>query len=359
MADKSRVNMDDVVYGKEPVFDDKPANFVECLNWYSRTKDYKDSRTYLVTHMKLNKYDAKMISKISSVSEWEVKNIGYIVRMISRGYQPTLEQISWIDIKINELFNYVAPVIEKPDTVPTKPKVSIQDKIYLHCTEIINTIEDAIDIRDYTLKVYEFLSTQLCKAVHIKQIIDHFKPLSVEVKSVITGNDDQLIEGYSNYNKTELKKLSQFLQLVLSDCNKFTTNAKVAKVPRKKKVVPLSKKILKLVFKKDDPEYKIVSVKPESIIGCQSLWVFNTKTRKLGVYVAKDESGLSVKGTTIENYDETLSINKIVRKPLDVIPDVVQGKKTTLKKVMSGITSVASPLNGRINADVVLLTTIK
>lgn len=358
MAEKKRVNIDDLVYGKEPSFDNT-YNFTECLSWYSRTKDYKDSRAYLVTHMKLNKYDPKMISKISSVSEWEVKNVGYVVRMISRGYQPTLEQISWIDVRINELFNYIAPVVDKPDTIPTKPKVSLQDKIYNHCTEIINTIEDAIDIRDYTLKVYEFLSAQVCKAVHTKQIIDHFKPLSIEVKEVVAGKDEQLVEGYSNYNKTEIKKLNQFLQLVLADCNKFTSNAKVAKIPRKKKVVPLSKKILKLVFKKDDPEYKIVSVKPESIIGCQSLWVFNTKTRKLGVYVAKDGAGLSVKGTTIENYDETLSINKIVRKPLEVIPDVVKGKKTILKKIMANITSVASPLNGRINCDVVLLTTIK
>ena len=149
------------------------------------------------------------------------------------------------------------------------------------------------------------------------------------------------------------------MQLIISDCNGFTSNSKVAKTPRKKKIVPISKKVLKLNYKKEDPEYKIVSIKPESIIGCQNLWVFNTKTRKLGVYVASDESGLSVKGSTIENYNVELSITKTVRKPLDVIPNVIKGKKTVLKKIMSDINSVQTLLNGRINGDVVLLTSIK
>ena len=359
MAEKKRVNMDDVVYGKEPSFEANNVNFIEGTNWYSRTKSYKESKEYLLTYLRANNYDTKVISKISAVSEFEVKNLGFVTRMISRGYSPSMEQISWIGIRINELVEYVAPVIEKPDTLQVKPKVSIQDKIYQHVTSIIDVIEDAIDVRDYSMKIYEFLVNQLCKSVHAKQIIDHFTPISIEIKSVITGKDEQLVEGYANYNKTEMKKLNQFLQLIISDCTKFTSNAKVTKTPRKQKALPASKKILKLIFKKDDPEYKIVSVKPESIIGCQSLWVFNTKTRKLGVYIAKDESGLGVKGTTIENYDEALSINKIVRKPHEVLPDVVSGKKSILKKVMSTIASVDTPLNGRINCDVVLLMTIK
>jgi len=359
MAERKRVNMDDIVYGKEPTFEDTNVNFIECSNWYSRTKSYKESKEYLLTYLRSNKYEPKIITKISATSEYEIKNLGFVARMISRGYSPSMEQISWMGVRINELVEYVAPIVEKVETLPNKPKVSLQDKIYLHVTTIIEIIEDHIDIRDYSLKIYEFLTAQICKSAHAKQIIDHFTPFSVEIKSVIAGEDLQLTEGYANYNKTELKKLNQFLQLVISDCNKFTTNAKVAKTPRKTKDVPLSKKLLKLIFKKDDPEYKIVSIKPESIIGCQSLWVFNTKTRKLGVYFAKDSSGLGVNRSTITNFDESVSINKVVRKPLEVIPDVVKGNKTILKKIMSSITSVSTPLTGRINADVILLKTIK
>lgn len=346
--------------GPEPDFTQKDVcGFVRALNWYSNIKSYKDSKTYTISYLKQNKYDSKVINKISTATEWDVKNLGYVLRMVSRGYQASLEQLSWIDSRITEL-SKPKPVVQIVDVdKPVKPKDSIQDKVYNQCTVFINEIEDKIDARDYSLKVYEYLTTQACKSIHVKQIIEHFKPLSLEVKEAMLGEDEQLIEGYSNYTKTEIKKLSQFLQLIISDCNGFTSNSKVTKTPRKKKIVPISKKVLKLNYKKEDPEYKIVSIKPESIIGCQNLWVFNTKTRKLGVYVASDESGLSVKGSTIENYNVELSITKTVRKPLDVIPNVIKGKKTVLKKIMSDINSVQTLLNGRINGDVVLLTSIK
>jgi len=346
--------------GPEPDFTQKDVcGFVRALNWYSNIKAYKDSKIYTISYLKQNKYDLKVINKISTATEWDVKNLGYVLRMVSRGYQPSLEQLSWIDSRITEL-SKPKPVVQVVDVdKPVKPKDSIQDKVYNQCTVFINEIEDKIDARDYSLKVYEYLTTQACKSIHVKQIIEHFKPLSLEVKEAMLGEDEQLIEGYSNYTKTEIKKLSQFLQLIISDCNGFTSNSKVTKTPRKKKIVPISKKVLKLNYKKEDPEYKIVSIKPESIIGCQNLWVFNTKTRKLGVYVSNDESGLSVKGSTIENYNVELSITKTVRKPLDVIPNVIKGKKTVLKKIMSDINSVQTLLNGRINGDVVLLTSIK
>ena len=346
--------------GPEPDFTQKDVcGFVRALNWYSNIKSYRDSKIYTISYLKQNKYDLKVINKISTATEWDVKNLGYVLRMVSRGYQASLEQLSWIDSRITEL-SKPKPVVQIVDVdKPVKPKDSIQDKVYNQCTVFINEIEDKIDARDYSLKVYEYLTTQACKSIHVKQIIEHFKPLSLEVKEAMLGEDEQLIEGYSNYTKTEIKKLSQFLQLIISDCNGFTSNSKVTKTPRKKKIVPISKKVLKLNYKKEDPEYKIVSIKPESIIGCQNLWVFNTKTRKLGVYVASDESGLSVKGSTIENYNVELSVNKTVRKPLDVIPMVIKGKKTVLKKIMSDINSVQTLLNGRINGDVVLLTSIK
>lgn len=346
--------------GPEPDFTQKDVcGFVRALNWYSNIKSYRDSKTYTISYLKQNKYDSKVINKISTATEWDVKNLGYVLRMVSRGYQASLEQLSWIDSRITEL-SKPKPVVQIVDVdKPVKPKDSIQDKVYNQCTVFINEIEDKIDARDYSLKVYEYLTTQACKSIHVKQIIEHFKPLSLEIKEAMLGEDEQLIEGYSNYTKTEIKKLSQFLQLIISDCNGFTSNSKVTKTPRKKKIVPISKKVLKLNYKKEDPEYKIVSIKPESIIGCQNLWVFNTKTRKLGVYVASDESGLSVKGSTIENYNVELSITKTVRKPLDVIPNVIKGKKTVLKKIMSDINSVQTLLNGRINGDVVLLTSIK
>ena len=191
--------------GPEPDFTQKDVcGFVRALNWYSNIKSYKDSKTYTISYLKQNKYDSKVINKISTATEWDVKNLGYVLRMVSRGYQASLEQLSWIDSRITEL-SKPKPVVQIVDVdKPVKPKDSIQDKVYNQCTVFINEIEDKIDARDYSLKVYEYLTTQACKSIHVKQIIEHFKPLSLEVKEAMLGEDEQLIEGYSNYTKTEI-----------------------------------------------------------------------------------------------------------------------------------------------------------
>jgi hypothetical protein len=90
-----------------------------------------------------------------------------------------------------------------------------------------------------------------------------------------------------------------------------------------------------------------------------SLWVYNTKTRKLGVYHADDAGGLSVKGSTILNFNESKSIQKKLRKPEQLIPEVLNGGKVFLRNVMDGIRAVDSKLTGRVNTDTILLKVTK
>ncbi len=87
----------------------------------------------------------------------------------------------------------------------------------------------------------------------------------------------------------------------------------------------------------------------------KKLWIYNVKNRRLGVYVANDEAGLAVKGSTIENYKYSESISKTLRKPKDVLSRVLDGGKVVLRKVMGEINSKPSELNGRINKDTILL----
>ena len=85
--------------------------------------------------------------------------------------------------------------------------------------------------------------------------------------------------------------------------------------------------------------------------------LFRSKTRKLGVYVAADSAGLSVKGSAIENYKYSESISKTLRKPEAVLKKVLEGGKIVLRKVMGEINSKPVELNGRINKDTILLRT--
>ena len=98
------------------------------------------------------------------------------------------------------------------------------------------------------------------------------------------------------------------------------------------------------------------SVNPVDVIGAQELWVYNTKTRRLGRYIADSLQGpLGIKGTAITGYDEAKSVSKTLRKPEEKLQEFTRASKVQLRKFMDEIRATATLLNGRINTDTVLL----
>ncbi len=155
--------------------------------------------------------------------------------------------------------------------------------------------------------------------------------------------------------KTKQKEIAA-LTIILNDMSKSQTEkpARAKKARKPKKIVP-SKMVRKLKYLKEFPELQLKSIMPEHIVGAQVLWVFNTKTRKLGKYVAADETGLFVKGSTILNYNEAESQSKKLRKPPEVLAAVLRAGKVEQRKLLDNVKATASPLNGRINNDTILV----
>ena len=177
----------------------------------------------------------------------------------------------------------------------------------------------------------------------------------------------QLKEGYGHFKKAEVKKLRDAVGELVSALNFVIDTAKATRAPRKAKPKSATKLVEKLKFLKVDEKFKLASVTPEQIVGASELWVFNTKTRKLGKYVAKnpdptgmgrDGSGLQVKGTTILGYDEQQSIQKTLRKPTDQLKQFKDSGKVKLRKFLEDIKTTDTKLNGRCNPETVLLKVI-
>lgn len=177
----------------------------------------------------------------------------------------------------------------------------------------------------------------------------------------------QLKEGYGHFKKAEVKKLRDAVGELVSALNFVIDTAKATRAPRKAKPKSATKLVEKLKFLKVDEKFKLASVTPEQIVGASELWVFNTKTRKLGKYVAKnpdptgmgrDGSGLQVKGTTILGYDEEQSIQKTLRKPTDQLKQFKDSGKVKLRKFLEDIKTTDTKLNGRCNPETVLLKVI-
>jgi hypothetical protein len=211
------------------------------------------------------------------------------------------------------------------------------------------------------LNPINFFKGREINQAHARVIRDFYEPLYNEITLLVTPpkvKDEmyaQLVEGYRAYTKPQLKTLLEALEAIMSATNMFLQQAKVNRKPRAKKSPSKEKLVSKLKFKTHDDRYKLVSIKPEEAAAALELWVFNTKTRKLGVYVASDTAALSVKGTTIINFNEDKSIAKTLRKPEEQLKDANKLPKTKMRNLFNDVNSIETKMNGRINADVILL----
>ncbi|NBP58008.1 hypothetical protein EBU71_16015, partial [bacterium] len=124
---------------------------------------------------------------------------------------------------------------------------------------------------------------------------------------------------------------------------------------RKPKAVSKEKLVARLKYKKTDEALKLVSINPADIIGSKELWIYNTKTRKLGKYVAAEFADLGIKGTTITGFNEDLSVQKTIRKPDDKLKEFKSAGKVALRKFLEDINAVDTKMNGRISEDTLLL----
>ena len=274
----------------------------------------------------------------------------------------------WLLARINEVIEQGRDDIDDSDAVVEVKKdvytPSIQERlreVSLGMTEEIETAIEAFQTDPETFdpkafKVLNLLKAKQAKAAHARIIRDFYARNLTELLELASGKaDEQLKEGYSHRSKKQIKSFIAFLQEIESACNMLMQEAKVNKKPRAKKAVSKDKIIAKLKYKKSDEPLKLVSINPADIIGAQELWIFNSKTRKLGKYVAAEFQELGIKGTTITGFSETKSVQKTLRKPAEQIKAFKEAGKVVLRKFLEEINAVDTKMNGRINEEIMLL----
>jgi len=205
-------------------------------------------------------------------------------------------------------------------------------------------------------KISSILRGKQAKPAHARFIREFYARQLEELEELASGKaDPQLREAYSHRSRKNINKLIEFLKSIQTACQMLNQEAKVNKKPRKPKAISKEKVVARLKYKKTDEALKLVSINPADIIGAKELWIYNTKTRKLGKYVAAEFAELSIKGTSITNFNETLSVQKTVRKPEDKLKEFKTAGKVALRKFLEDINAVDTKMNGRISEDTILL----
>jgi hypothetical protein len=153
-----------------------------------------------------------------------------------------------------------------------------------------------------------------------------------------------------------MKQHIAWWERVYKDCDLWETNKKKQRKPRKYKPPSKEKMAAKVKYKAEDKDLKLVSELPINLPGCTAVVVFNTKNRKLGIYEATHKHhGLTLKGTTLLNYDLSTGLQKTVRKPQEVLEKLNTGGLQAIKNTFNALTTTETKLNGRLNKDTVLV----
>lgn len=346
--------------------DNYKSGLLHALNWYNREKDVKDAREYLREYITLNYtkdelkiFDRISISKIIPTYGWITRLIINNTLILSSEDQAKLTKyiLSILDTSKNEIYDEVEEV-EKVKI----PRPTIRDNVREKAREYLGELEGAIDdflLLGKELNLFTDLKSRTIPQPYCSFIYEWVKKAIADYAMAYESTDEQIKEGYSNIGKRKITQLLKLLNSWLEDLDRYTQFKKAIRKPRVKKARPVGIQVSKLKYKKEDTDLNIKSVSPYELIGANQVWVYNTKYKRLAVYRTESTSGMEVKGSTLKNYDPDLSEQKTLRKPNDVIKEVLVAGKVQLRRIIPELSTKDIPVNGRINEECIILRVIK
>lgn len=344
----------------EPIIN--PMNYsvdmMRALNWYNERHSTKEYKSWFMSSFK-----KKVDFDHDSVNDFEYRVIGVLCRIKDNGNVLSDEHEEKIQTELRRIRSLCVERSQKPKQTepdqPKVPKVTVQDRIDSKVSEFLAEIDGFVDefCTEGTMpNLQSLIITMGISGPMTKKISESVTPKIEHLEEVIAGKDKQLVEGWSNLSKAQLKKLLSIYTSLMERLQQAKVTA-----PRKKresKPKPAGIIVQKMKYMKTSDELGITSVSPATIVGATEVWLFNTKTKKLQQYLATDGTAISVKGTTLINWDVTKSKAKTLRKP-ETLGTILDKGKRAFGQFMKTIKSKEFDLNGRVNEDCLIIGTFK
>lgn len=331
------------------------ARLTAALRWYGYFYKLEDAKKWLLEYVKKN-YPRETYEAIKAAPTWRTSmTAGVLAHLLSRGTKLLPSNLQFLDERINlnatkrdeeELTEEGLP-IEKPEPViRLNPHIRLQRKIAGQLAEIEGLVDEALaestDFSFYTYATAEQASPQLIsKAKDFYQRILH-----------------DMEEHPQDYKGAYHKRELALYKSIVADADRLTHVKRVVRQVRKPAKQSTEKVVKGLKFKEKDHDLKVVSIAPTDVVGSKELWVYSTKYNEIGVFRAKTDMGLQVKGTSIIDFDEKSSVVKKVRKPEELLPQITGGKRSG-DQAFASLTTTPKPISARVREDQLLLKVVK
>ncbi len=373
-------SLEDKFLGNEPnwhgteIPDDKlNLEYSNGSNWFNYFHNPKSNAPIIIQFaqdvLNFSKDDIKALKKLP---DWKVSSgVGNACRMHNAGFplnrmgKPD-EEDSVMDRITKRLKQNLAEgyeVLEEIAAAPPKVVIPIQERMRTKVMETIYSDFDEMVVDEWMdgnfdkikFPTYSLLQTHKIKGSGINIFKDKVQFEYDVVSDAYHKRCDQAVEAYSHIKKGNLKKMLTTMEKIFEDINTLKTNNKVTKVPRAKKTKASDKQVEKLNYMVKDDNNKLVSINPVMIPGKNKLFVYNTKNKVIHMYVNDSATGFEVKGSTVYQWEEKLSMCTTLRKPEDVLPQILTKTEKQIDKLLSNLTTKVKKPTGRINKDCILL----
>ena len=334
-------------------------------NYHYTVKDLKSDLVKWLQEQKHFEISKADISKVIK-SRWIPMTACSLIAAHGVGMPLKPVALKFLETSVRDVCEkYVAEDDDEDSLVPGEAKpaakvLTIQDRLNEKTGAIIGELEGHFDEvvinTGANFKHYDFLVSQNVPQGQLGKIETAFAKARAEFEAAQAKEDEQLVEAYKHFKSADYKRIYAWLDDLQKAVDQYRGVKQATKKARVKKAPSKEKLVAKLKYCKEFAQLKMVSINPADIVGAQELWVYNTKTRKLGRYISSNSDGLGVKGTSIENFTDK-STSKTLRKPEQQLAEFMKNSKVQLRKFMDTVKATETVLNGRIYADVMLLKT--
>ena len=368
---------DEKYTGPEPAWDTERAmkmteeefdhHLRRSFRYYNYFYTQKDTKKYLVEWMKSSgRYDRDCIREFERSSDRWLSMTACSLIMAHRQGMPLKDRhVEFINQNIERCITENGGEVLKTETIVDKKdaaavyRPTIQDRLNEKTSELIGDIEGTFDQivnnEKTSFKSYDFLTANKVPQGQLGKYEAVFTARRAELEQAQSKEDSQLTEGYRHWKAADYRRVIAWIDELLSGIEQYRGVKKATKKAKVRKAPSKEKQVSKVKYAKEDKVLKIVSINPADIIGATELWIYNSKTRKLGKYVAASYQTLGIKGTTIIGFDEDKSVAKTLRKPDEQLKEFARAGKVQLRTWLKDIRAVEVKLNGRLNTDILLL----
>jgi len=350
----------------QPTEENRLSSLANAFQWYNYHYSKKDAKEMLCHYLEHNgrSKDAKTMRGIPD-SQIRVTP-AWVCRMTLIGLVLNEHEQSIVDEQISAMLKVKQEKKREQSEVDADTavaKLTIQDHLREKISECCGELEGMFD--DFIVAgakmSADFKPIALMRGMNISPnmigTVSRVWELRLEeFNEVLTGEDADLVEGYSHLTKLQLRNCVKFCETVINDCNSYVQLKKVERKPRAKKAISPEKLTRKFKFLREFDELKLKSEPVTRLVGATEAWLYDTAKRKL-IHVMSDShiGTFTVKGSAIAGFDTLTTVQKTLRKPAEQIKAVVGGGKPAARRAFSEIKATETKFNGRGNDNLIIL----